>query len=75
MISTTMITGLLYSFHLQLEMSCAESGNCDDVRYETFSVRIVTTSVKITLDEKCVEGGVGGFREIRALSMPHDGKV
>ncbi len=57
-------------------MDCAES-SCDTagetVTYETFSVRVVTSFVKITLDEKCTEGGIGGFREIRALSMVSDG--
>ncbi len=59
----------------QLDMDCTES-SCDTVRYETFPVRVVTSFVKITLDEKCTDGGVGGFREIRAaLSMVHDGKT
>ncbi len=54
-------------------MDCADI-SCDAVRYETFSVRVVTSFVKINLDEKCVEGGVGGFREIRAISVAHDGE-
>ncbi len=54
-------------------MDCAES-SCDTARYETFPVRVVTSFVKVTLSEKCSEGGIGGFREIRALSMVHDGK-
>ncbi len=54
-------------------MDCAES-SCDTVKYETFPVRTVTSFVKITL-EKCAINGVGGFREIRALSTAHDGKI
>ncbi len=54
-------------------MDCTES-TCDSVKYETFAVRVVTSFVKITLDEKCTDGGIGGFREIRALSRMHDGK-
>ncbi len=57
-----------------MEMDCTES-SCDTVIYETFPVRVVTGFVKITLDEKCTEGGIGGFREIRALSVVHDGKA
>ncbi len=55
-------------------MDCAES-ICDAVRYETFPARVVSSFVKITLDEKCVEGGIGGFREVRALTMVHGGKA
>ncbi len=58
----------------QLEMDCTES-SCDTVIYETYPVRVVTSFVKISLNEKCTEGGIGGFREIRALSMVHDGKT
>ncbi len=60
-------------FCLQFEMDCSES-TCDTVTYETFPVQVATSFMKITLDEKCVEGGVGGFREVRALSMVYDGK-
>ena len=65
---------LIHLYYLQLGMDCAES-SCDTVRYETFPVRTVTSFVKITLEEKCAINGVGGFREIRALSTAHDGKI
>ncbi len=55
-------------------MDCAES-SCDTVRYETFSVRVVTGFVKIILNDKRTGGGNGGFREIRALSVVPDGKT
>ncbi len=58
---------------LQFEMDCSES-TCDTVTYETFPVQVATSFMKITLDKKCVEGGIGGFREVRALSMQYDGK-
>ncbi len=63
-----------FLFFSQLNMDCTDS-SCATVIYETFPVRVVTSFVKITLDEKCTEGGIGGFREIRALSMVHDGKT
>ena len=64
---------ILFFFSCQLEMDCSES-SCNAVRYETFPARVVTNFVKITLAEKCVEGGIGGFREVRALTMVHDGR-
>ena len=55
-------------------MDCANV-SCDTLRYEVFPAKLVTSFVKITLEEKCSEGGIGGFREIRALTVTHDGEA